>query len=83
VGVNKTLEYALSEALEKGYRAGRIGDSFDEMALRERIAQEIEERRKPFLEHCEDKSSDDYDFYLGVCNGMNFATLIARGKDDK
>jgi hypothetical protein len=42
VGVNKTLEYALSEALEKGYRAGRIGDSFDEMALRERIAQELE-----------------------------------------
>jgi hypothetical protein len=40
--MNKTLEYALSEALEKGYRAGRIGDSFDEMALRERIAQEIE-----------------------------------------
>jgi hypothetical protein len=42
VGVNKTLEYALSEALEKGYRAGRIGNTFDEMALRERIAQEIE-----------------------------------------
>jgi hypothetical protein len=40
--MNKTLEYALSEALEKGYRAGRIGDSFDEMALREKIAQEIE-----------------------------------------
>jgi len=40
--MNKTLEFALSEALEKGYRAGRIGDSFDEMALRERIAQEIE-----------------------------------------
>jgi hypothetical protein len=40
--MNKTLEYALSEALEKGYRAGRIGNTFDEMALRERIAQEIE-----------------------------------------
>jgi hypothetical protein len=40
--MNKTLEFALSEALEKGYRAGRIGDSFDEMALRERIAQELE-----------------------------------------
>jgi len=40
--MNKTLEYALSEALENGYRAGRIGDSFDEMALRERIAQQIE-----------------------------------------
>ena len=41
--MNKTLEFALSEALEKGYRAGRIGDSFDEMALRERIAQELEQ----------------------------------------
>ena len=40
--MNKTLEYALSEALEKGYCAGRIGNTFDEMALRERIAQEIE-----------------------------------------
>jgi hypothetical protein len=40
--VEKTLNYALNEALETGYRAGRLGGSFDEMALRERIAQEIE-----------------------------------------
>jgi hypothetical protein len=51
--------------------------------LRDEIAREIEELRKPYLEYCKDKSSDDYNFYLGVCNGMNFATLIARGKDDK
>jgi hypothetical protein len=81
--MNKTLEYALSEALEKGYRAGRIGNSFDEVALRERIAQEIEESRKPYLELRKDKSSNDYNFYLGVCNGMFLATLIARGTDDK
>jgi hypothetical protein len=62
-----------------------IGGNWDpiEKIIRKEIATEIEERRKPFLEHCEDKSSDDYNFYLGVCNGMNFATLIARGKDDK
>jgi hypothetical protein len=40
--MEKTLNYALNEALETGYRAGRLGNTFDEMALRERIAQEIE-----------------------------------------
>ena len=53
-----------------------------EKAVRDNIAQEIEERRKPFLEHCKDKSSEDFNFYQGVCNGMNFATLIARGTND-
>ena len=38
----KTLEYALNEALNSGYQAGRIGGSFDSMALREQIAQLIE-----------------------------------------
>jgi hypothetical protein len=76
--MNKTLEYALSEALEKGYRAGRIGNSFDEMALRERIAQQIEEYRNKFV----DEAQTD-EFYKGVCNGMFFAITIARGTDDK
>jgi len=40
--MEKTLSYAINEALETGYRAGRLGNSFDEVALRERIAQEIE-----------------------------------------
>ena len=40
--MEKTLSYAINEALETGYRAGRLGNTFDEMALRERIAQEIE-----------------------------------------
>lgn len=40
--MEKTLSYAINEAIETGYRAGRLGNSFDEMALRERIAQEIE-----------------------------------------
>jgi len=46
--------------------------------FREKIAQEIEEKRKPYLDLCTDKTSEDYQFYLGVCNGMHFATLIAR-----
>ncbi len=80
--MEKTLNYAINEALETGYRAGRLGDSFDEVGLRERIAQEIEGSRKQYLELCKDKSSDDYNFYLGVCNGMFLATLIARGNND-
>ncbi len=40
--MEKTLEYALKEALNTGYQAGRIGGSFDAMALREQIAQLIE-----------------------------------------
>jgi hypothetical protein len=40
--MEKTLSYAINEAIETGYRAGRLGNNFDEMALRERIAQEIE-----------------------------------------
>ena len=40
--MEKTLSYAINEALETGYRAGRLCNSFDEVALRERIAQEIE-----------------------------------------
>jgi len=45
--------------------------------LREKIAQEIQEKRKPYLEFCKDKESEDYNFYLGLCNGMNFAMVIA------
>ena len=49
--------------------------------LRKEIAQEIEEARKPYLDLCKDRKSEDYQFYLGLCNGMNFAMVIARGKD--
>jgi hypothetical protein len=40
--MEKTLSYAINEAIETGYRAGRLGNSIDEVGLRERIAQEIE-----------------------------------------
>ena len=44
--------------------------------LRKQISEEIEEKRKPFLELAKDKESEDYQFYLGICNGMNFAKVI-------
>jgi len=47
-----------------------------EQDLRKKISQEIEDKRKPYLDLANDKSSDDYQFYLGVCNGMNFAKVI-------
>ena len=51
--------------------------------LRKEIAQEIKEKRKPYLELCKDKESEDYNFYLGLCNGMNFAMVIAEmGNND-
>ena len=54
-----------------------------EKIIRNNIAQEIQEKRKPYLDLAEDKKSDDYNFYNGLCNGMHFATLIAKGKDDE
>jgi hypothetical protein len=54
-----------------------------EKIIRNNIAQEIEERRKPYLDLAKAKQSDDYNFYNGFCNGMFFATLIAKGKDDE
>jgi hypothetical protein len=40
--MEKTLNFALNEAIENGYRAGRLSGSFDAMAFKEKIAQEIE-----------------------------------------
>jgi hypothetical protein len=53
-----------------------LEDSLQE--LRKEIAQEIEEKRKPYLDLCKDKASEDYQFYQGLCNGMNFAMVIVR-----
>jgi hypothetical protein len=44
--------------------------------LRKQISEEIEEKRKPFLDLTKDKASEDYQFYNGVCNGMHFAKVI-------
>jgi hypothetical protein len=47
-----------------------------EKELREKISKEIEEKRKPYLDLASNKESEDYQFYLGLCNGMNFAKVI-------
>ena len=72
--MNKTIEYAVNEALKIGRLSANV--KFYEAEVREKIAQEIEEARAKYLDLAKDKSSDDYQFYLGVCNGMNFAKVI-------
>jgi hypothetical protein len=50
--------------------------------LRKLIANEIEEKRKPYLDLAKDKESIDYQFYLGFCNGMKLAALVAEKPND-
>jgi hypothetical protein len=75
--VNKTIEYTVNEALNIGRLSANV--QFFEAEVREKIAQEIEVARAKYLDLASNKESEDYQFYLGVCNGMNFAMLIARG----
>jgi hypothetical protein len=72
--LEKTLNYALNEALEMGRLSAM--PSFLEKELREKIAQEIEKKRQPYLELAKDKDSEDHQVYLGVSNGMYFAQII-------
>jgi hypothetical protein len=65
--MNKTIEYAVNEALNMGYQAGRIGNSFEAMALREQLAQLIE----------------DYEIKNENAQGMKMIALaIVRGNSD-
>ena len=72
--MNKTIEYAVNEALGIGRLSANV--KFYEAELREKISQEIEEARKPFIDLQKDKQSEDYQYYNGVCNGMHFAKVI-------
>ena len=72
--MEKTMNYAINEALNMGRLSAM--PQFLEAELRERIAQEIEEKRKPYIDLQKDKKSEDYNFYIGVCIGMNFAKVI-------
>ena len=74
--MEKTIEYAVNEALNMGRLSSM--PQFLEAELREKIAQEIEEKRKPFGKLAHNEQGEDRQFYLGVCNGMNFAMVIAR-----
>ena len=72
--MNKTIEYAVNEALKIGRLSANV--KFYEAEVREKIVQEIEEARKPFIDLQKDKQSEDYQYYNGVCNGMHFAKVI-------
>ena len=53
-----------------------------EKELREKISKEIEEKRKPYLDLASNKESEDYQFYLGLCNGMNYAKVIVENPNE-
>ena len=72
--MEKTVEYAVNEALNMGRLSAM--PQFLEAELREKIAQEIEEARKPYAILAKENQGEDRQFYLGVCNGMNFAKVI-------
>jgi len=88
-GIHMTDEFAAQYFHKMGWMWGRLEvmkeqetwgdlhDKFIKKELRKEIANEIEEKRKPYLDLCNDKQSEDYQFYLGVCNGMKLAALVA------
>ena len=77
--MQKTVEYAVNEALNMGRLSAM--PQFLEKELREKISQEIEEARKPFGKLAHNEQGEDRQFYLGVCNGMNFAKVIVENPD--
>ena len=50
--------------------------------LRKQISEEIEQARKPYLDLANDRTSVEYAFYQGVCNGMNYAKVIVENPND-
>ena len=73
-----TDEYAAKYFHRMGWQSAQLSHSFNPMAIREVIAQEIEEAREKYLELAKDKTSEDYQFYNGYCNALYYATLITR-----
>jgi hypothetical protein len=76
-----TDEYAAKYFHQMGWQSARLTESFNPMAMREKIAQEIEAARQVYLELAKDKNSEDYQFYNGYCNALHFAIMLARGKN--
>jgi hypothetical protein len=86
--MHMTDEYAAQHFHKMGWMWGRLEVMKEEKTwgelkakriekeLREKISKEIEEKRKPYLELASNKESEDYQFYLGLCNGMNYAKVI-------
>jgi hypothetical protein len=80
-GISMTNEYAAKYFHQMGWQSARLTHSFNPMAMREVIAQEIEEVRERYLYLSKDKDSEDYNFYNGYCNALYLAIMIARGKN--
>jgi hypothetical protein len=76
-----TDEFAAKYFHRMGWQSAQLTHSFNPMAMREVIAQELEEARQPYLKLAEDKQSEDYDYYNGYCNALFLAIMIARGKN--
>jgi len=74
--------WARLEAMKYDKTWGVLTTKSNEKDLRKKISQEIEAKRKPYLDLANDKQSEDYQFYLGVCNGMNYAKVIAEKPND-
>ncbi len=64
------------EVMREQQTWGALREQRVEKELREKISKEIEEKRKPYLDLASNKESEDYQFYLGLCNGMNYAKVI-------
>ncbi len=73
--MEKTMEYALSEALEMGRRSAM--PEFLEQELREKIAQEIESY---WQQQVKDGIGTDFDFNSKFC--FEEAAAIVRGNND-
>ena len=74
--------WARLEAIKEQQTWGGAKEARIEKQTRSKISQEIQEARAKYLDLATDKQSDDYQFYLGVCNGMNFAKVIVEKPND-
>ena len=74
--------WARLEIMKEQETWGGLRDQRIEKELREKIIQEIDEARKPYLELAKDKTSEDYLYYNGFCNAMNFAKVIVGNPND-
>ena len=68
--------WARLETMKYDKTWGVLTAKLNEKDLRKKISQEIESKRAKYLELANDKQSEDYQFYLGICNGMNYAKVI-------
>jgi len=76
--MNMTDEYTAKYFHRMGWQSAQLSHSFNPMAMREVIAQEIEATKEKYSHLAKDKEDPDRPYYIGFCNGLYFASLIAR-----